>query len=520
MNSIYKAFNQVTSRDNLKVAALDLGSNSFHLVIARIVANDVQILHRVKQKVRLAQGLDENNNLNDGAMERGLTALKSVAENLKGFAPQEVRIVATNTLRRAKNTKQFIAKAKTILPYPIEIIAGAEEARLIYQGVAHTNENKGHKLVIDIGGGSTEFIIGEEFKPIILRSLQLGCVTYSNRHFSSGTITTKGFKKAITAAEQELEVIEKKFLNTGWQHVIGTSGTIRAISRIAEHFNWEERNDIISQNTLHKLKDMCIDAGHIDQLNLPNVSEDRLQVLPAGLAILIGIFERLGITEMHYSASALREGVLYEMEDRLAHKDIRERTANSLATRYDVDTEQAKRVLATTLHLYKQIAKEWKIQHDEYRNLIAWAALLHEIGLQINSRGVQKHSAYILLHAEMPGFNQEQQSLLATLVKYHRKKIRLNELEEFSNVPQQDIFKLISLLRLGVLLNLKRQDSDIESIRVKYDKNSAKQDNKKNLHLIFKQNDFTQDPLFIADLESESERLLSLNTKLTFDINT
>lgn len=510
MNDIPQAFDQVIPRENLKVAALDLGSNSFHLVVARILADDVQILHRVKQKVRLAQGLDEEGNLTPEAIEKGLIALKSVADSLKGFEPEEVRIVATNTLRKAKNAKAFLARAKSVIPYPIEIIAGIEEARLIYQGVAHTNEHKGNKLVIDIGGGSTEFIIGEGFQPKILRSLQLGCVTYSKQYFKEGVLSPKSFNKAITAAEQELEIIEKKYLYIGWEQAIGTSGTIRAISRIIEYFKWVSMPDVITLEALYKLRSTCCDAGHINQLNLPNVSEDRRQVLPAGLAILIGIFERLNITQIQFSASALREGVIYEMEDRLAHKDIRERTANSLATRYDVDTEQAQRVLTTTIHLYRKIASVWQIDHEEYANLLAWAARLHEVGIQINSRGVQRHSAYILMNAEMPGFNQEQQALLSTLVKFFRKKLRMNEYEDFSNFPKKDVFKLIALLRLGVLFNLKRQNHDHTKIEIK--------GNKTSIHLKFKNDELTNDPLFIADLDSEAERLESLDLTLTYEI--
>lgn len=510
MNDLQQAFSEVTPRDNLKVAALDIGSNSFHLVVARIVADDVQILHRLKQKVRLAHGLDEDGNLDDEAIERGLAALKSMADSLNGFEPEEVRIVATNTLRRAKNARRFITLAKKVFAYPIEIISGAEEARLIYQGVAHTSQNNGQKLVVDIGGGSTEFIIGEGFQPKLLRSLQLGCVTYTNQFFSKGVISAKEFKRAITCAKQELELIDKKYINVGWEQAIGTSGTIRAISRICEQCEWVESSDTITLSAMRKLKDACCDLGDIEKLNFQNISEDRLQVLPAGLAILIAIFERLAIDNMQFSASALREGVLYEMEDRLAHNDIRERTANSFATRYDVDIEQAQRVLAMTQHLYQQVAKAWQINNDEYANLIGWASLLHEVGLQINSRGVQRHSAYILSNSEMPGFTQDQQLLLSTLVRFHRKKIRVADIEEFANFPAHDVYKLIAILRLSIMLNLKRQDQDLSHVSANAHKHT--------LCLTFTKDELNEDPIFLADIESESERLKSLDIDLNYQV--
>ena len=228
------SFASVESREASKVAALDIGSNSFHLVVARIVAGSVQILHRVKQKVRLAEGLNEDNVLQGEAKQRGLDTLKIIADSLKGFEPDSVRIVATHTLRRAVNAKEFIEEALQVLPYPIEVISGTEEARLIYSGVAHTNHDAGKRLVVDIGGGSTEFIIGEGLSPLLLRSLQMGCVSYTQRFFANGELKAKAFDKAIIAAEQEMEPIEERYRRLGWQRCIGTSGTIKAIYNLVQ----------------------------------------------------------------------------------------------------------------------------------------------------------------------------------------------------------------------------------------------------------------------------------------------
>ena len=346
----------VESRETNKVAALDIGSNSFHLVVARIVAGSVQILHRVKQKVRLAEGLDENNVLSEEAMERGLNMLRVIAESLRGFEPDSVRIVATHTLRKAVNARDFINQAKEILPYPVEVISGVEEARLIYSGVAHTNHADGQQLVVDIGGGSTEFVIGKGFKPLLCRSLQMGCVSYTQRFFPDGELKGKSFDRAITAAAQELEMIDGKYRRLGWVQCIGTSGTIRSLFTLCQQDNANGHDVPVTQKSLRNLMKEFVSAGHVDKLNYPNLSDDRRVVIAGGLAILIAVFKALDIEGLTYSPAALREGVLYQMEDELHHADIRGRTASSLATRYDVDTAQATMVLNTTL----QFSIKWQ----------------------------------------------------------------------------------------------------------------------------------------------------------------
>lgn len=507
MNQHETAFDSVSPRDVTKVAALDMGSNSFHLVVARINAGSVQILHRVKQKVRLAEGLDENDILSDEAIERGLQTLKIVSESLKGFEPDSVRIVATHTLRKARNAKDFINAAKDVLPYPIEVISGTEEARLIYSGVAHTNHAEGQQLVVDIGGGSTEFVIGEGFSPLICRSLQMGCVSYTQRFFPDGKLNAKAFKKAVTAAKQELELIEDKYRRLGWKQCIGTSGTIRTLCILSQPEPSTGTDIPLTLKALNQLTRQFIEAGHIDELDMPALTPDRKVVIAAGLAILTGIFESLKIDNLHYSSAALREGVLYQMEDELHHADIRGRTAGSLATRYDVDTTQATLVLNTSLKLMDQCAKAWKLKHKDSRSMLGWAALLHEVGLQINSRGVQRHSAYILGNVDMPGFTQEQQDLLATLVRFHRKKIRVAEIPAFYQYDVNLVKRLIALLRLGALLNIKRQEDFIPDFQVDAQKHS--------LTITFPENWLEGRPILSADLERESGYWKALDLSLT-----
>lgn len=506
MSPLAKAFADIESREASQVAALDIGSNSFHLVVARILADDVQILHKVKQRVRLADGLDDNNILSQEAIDRGLDTLAVIAESLKGFEPDSVRIVATYTLRKAINADEFIQSAKSIFPYPIEVISGYEEARLIYSGVAHTQHDDGRRLVVDIGGGSTEFIVGEGYQPQLLRSLQMGCVSYTKRFFSEGVLKPKAFDAAITSAQQELEIIEDKYKGLGWNIAIGTSGTIKTIMNLCHRIDENCREGSITRDGLKALIKSCKQAGHVDHLEYPEISVDRRPVFAAGLSILMAIFKSLDIQEMVYSSAALREGVLYEMEDQLTQPDIRGRTAQSLAQRYDVDTDQAKRVLDTTLDLYDQVKADWKIKKSELRNMLGWASLLHEVGLQINSRGVQRHGAYILENVEMPGFNQEQQRLLARLVRYHRKKIRLAEEPGYYQYQDEEINKLLILLRLGVALNIKRQDGILPPIKAKV--------SKQTLTLKFPEGWLDEKPIFSADLERESAHITAVSLAL------
>ena len=509
MPELTATFTDNDSRSATRIAVLDIGSNSFHLIVVRIIAGSVQVLHSIKQKVRFVEGLDEECMLSDDAMQLALNTLSFMAESLQGFEPDSVRIVATHTLRKALNAKTFIKAAKSILPYPIEIISGTEEARLVYLGVAHTSHVKGQNLIIDIGGGSTEFVIGENFEPKLLRSLQMGCVSYNTQFFNSGKLKQKAFDKAITAAQQELELIENKFRQLTWQQALGCSGTIKSIISVVNNQSKKTPDNLINLEDLNLLIKQCCDIGQADKLSFEGLSEERRSIFAAGLSILTAIFKSLEIKEMSFSPAALREGVIYEMEERLlSHSDIRQRTAESLATRYDVDIEQAKRVFSTTVKLYTACSEEWQINRIELKNMLGWAALLHEVGLQINSRGVQRHSAYILQHVDMPGFNQEQQNLLAYLVYFHRKKIRNSELTEFSQYPPEQIDRLIALLRLSVLLNIQRQDDALPDFNISADKSK--------LILTFPKNWLKQKPIFRADLEREAKYIKVLGLTLNF----
>ncbi|ARJ42795.1 exopolyphosphatase [Pantoea alhagi] len=437
-------------------AAIDLGSNSFHMVIARVVDGAMQVLGRLKQRVHLADGLGADNVLSEEAIQRGLSCLALFAERLQGFSASNVTIVGTHTLRQAVNAEDFLRRAAEVIPYPIEVISGHEEARLIFMGVEHTQPEKGRKLVIDIGGGSTELVIGEDFEPKLVESRRMGCVSFANLYFPGGVISQENFRRARLAAAQKLETLAWQYRLLGWQYALGASGTIKAACEVLQAMGEKEKQ--VTPERLERLYDEVMKHKSFAALSLPGLSEERKAVFVPGLAILCGVFDALAIRELRLSDGALREGVLYEMEGRFRHQDIRSRTAQSLANHYNIDSDQARRVLETTDELWQQ----WRDQNPRLANpqlasLLQWAALLHEVGLTINHSGMQRHSAYILQNTNLPGFNQDQQLLLATLVRYHRKAIKSDDLPRFTLFKKKQILPLVFLLRLGTLLNNQRQ---------------------------------------------------------------
>ncbi len=476
-------------------AAVDLGSNSFHMVVARVVNGALQVLSRLKQRVHLADGLDSNNMLSEEAMERGLSCLALFAERLQGFSPDNVSIVGTHALREAVNAQTFLRRAADIIPYPIEIISGHEEARLIFMGVEHTQPEKGRKLVIDIGGGSTELVIGENFEPILVESRRMGCVSFAQQFFPNGEISEQNFRRARLAAVQKLETLSWEYRIYGWDYALGASGTIKSAHEILVEMG--EKDGLITLERLNMLRDQILQFKSFKSLSLPGMSEDRQSVLVPGLAILCGIFDALAIKSLRLSDGALREGVLYEMEGRFRHQDIRIRTALSLASHYNIDREQARRVRETTELLFTQwSAQNASLVHPQLEAILKWAAMLHEVGLSINHAGMQRHSAYILQNTNLPGFNQEQQLMLSLMVRLQRKAIKLEELPRFNLFKKKQYLPMVQILRLASLLNNQRQaTTPPDSLRLSTDDN--------HWTLTFPQGYFAQNALVQLDLEAE-----------------
>ena len=435
-----------------QLVALDLGSNSFHMVVARVVDGQLTIIDRMRERVALASGLDERNNLTSEAIERGVDCLRRFGERLP--AGVRVRAVGTNTLRKARNAREFLRKATAALGHPVEVIPGREEARLIYLGVVQSQGGVDERrLVIDIGGGSTECIIGEGFDARLTESLHVGCVSHTTRFFADGRLRRESFREATTAARVELETIEQAFRRTGWVTAIGSSGTILSIDAILRANGW---GDGITRDGLRALRDAMIAAGRISKLSLPGLSSERASVLPGGFAILYGAFKSLKIERMLPATGALREGLLYDTLGRISHEDVRERTIEWLCERYAVDRAQAARVEGTATTLFERAQTAWELHHPDLRMMLGWAARLHEVGLALSYTGYHKHGAYLIANSDLPGFSREQQGYLAALVGAHRRRLRPERVAELRAVGGQNAVRLAVLLRLAATLNRAR----------------------------------------------------------------
>ena len=409
------------------LAAIDLGSNSFHCLIGRVVASSLgqQIypLDSLKEVVRLAGGLNEDMRLDAASQSRAILALQRFGERLRSFSPDRVRAVATNTLRIAKNGQDFLRTAEAALGFPIEVIAGQEEARLIFTGVAHSlPRDQRRRLIIDIGGGSTEFIIGRNYEPLLMESVYVGCVKFSRDFFPGGEITKAGFKDAIFAAREEIQTIRQAFLHEGWEDAIGSSGTAKAILEVLVLNGLTD--SAITLPALEKLRALLIRAGRAEDANLAGLRQDRIPVFAGGVSIMSAIFEELQIKAMHYGEGALRLGVLYDLLGRAQEEDMRNISVEQAMRRYSVDTAHAKRVSDLALALWRGIATGADEERREIEAQLFWAACLQEVGQSISHNSYHKHSAYIVSHSDLPGFSQQEQRAIAVLLMGLRGKVQ------------------------------------------------------------------------------------------------
>jgi exopolyphosphatase/guanosine-5'-triphosphate,3'-diphosphate pyrophosphatase len=439
------------------LGAVDLGSNSFHLEIARVVDDQVYPLDSLKETVRLAGGLTADRVLDDLAQQRALAALRKFSERLRGMPVEAVRVVGTNALRVAKNSAPFLRRAEETLGFPIEVIPGREEARLIYLGVVHSIPSSPHnRLVIDIGGGSTEFIVGNRMKPKLMESLYMGCVSFTARYFSEGRIEKKSLKQAELAAREQVQTLATRFEREGWREVVGSSGTARSIAEILEKNGRAQRG--INASGLAWLREQLLAAGDFKKLTLLGLREDRVPVVAGGVAIMSGIFDELSIREMTVADGALRQGVLWDLLGRVHHRDIREVTVEQFAKRYHVDSVQAQRVGALALSLLKGLGDA---DLQAMAPFLEWAARLHEIGISIAQAAYHKHSAYILANADMPGFSRQEQSWLANIVLAQRGKLAKMR-PTFDADPR--IAALAACLRVAVIFYRSRRSLKLPAI--------------------------------------------------------
>lgn len=436
-----------------EIAAVDLGSNSFRLQLARVVDDDLIFHDSLREVVRLGAGLSEDKTLSDEALNRAIDCLNRFGERLRGLPPQAVRAVATNTFRVAKNAPQLLKAAQSALGFPIEIIAGREEARMIFVGVSHSLPKAEHKrLVIDIGGGSTEFIIGEGLEPIEMESLYMGCVSYSLRYFPDGKITEEAFERAQIAAATEIQSISKNFKSKHWQEAVGSSGTARTLGEVLRLNGLTD--GAVTLDGLYQLRQLLVKSKEVKKIELNGLSTDRSAVISGGLAIMLAAFEGLNIDKLTVANSALREGVLYELLGRMQHDDTRDSTVNSFMRRYHVDREQVKRVQLMALVLLSQVEHKLSMDVAVAKQHLIWAAKLHEIGVSIAHGGYHKHSAYIIENADMPGFSKMEQEALGFLVRAQRRSLTKMEMP----LLLEDRTALVMIFRLAVLFHRNRLD--------------------------------------------------------------
>lgn len=487
------------------VAAVDLGSNSFHMIVCSLNDGNLQTVDRLKEMVRLAAGLDEKEYLDIDTQTRALECLERFGQRIRNFPPDSVRIVGTSSLRIAKNSAQFLAKAEKALNHPIHIISGIEEARLIYLGVAHSlGSNANLRLVMDIGGGSTEYIIGTGDTPKIKESTPMGCVLVSNAFFKDGKLSKNAFTQATLFAEQQLEPIQKDFQRKNWDEAIGASGSLRSIDKVLHAKNWS--NNGITMAGLEQLVAHINQCNHVNELNLPDLDPERLPVFPGGVAIVYATFKSLGIEQMTVSDGALREGLIQDLLGRLYDHDIRSATVQALADRYHIDKEHASRIKQTISYILNQLGLDPDNEH--VAQFLNWAADLHELGHDIAHSSYHKHSAYIIENGDLAGFSRQDQILLSTIVRSHRRKFTRSRFSKLPSPWNIDALNLTIILRLAVLLHRNRQEYHTPDFKIAIVKSK--------IDIQFPDNWLGQSPLTRADLVQEADYLKSAGFKLAF----
>lgn len=491
------------------VAAIDLGSNSFHMIVARMEeSGTLSIIDRLRENVRLGAGLDDQGVIDNDALNRAFDCLETFAQRIRELPHSAVRIAGTNTLRVAINAQTLVDKAEEILKHPIEIIGGREEARLIYLGVAHGLATKeGKRLVIDIGGGSTELIIGKGMRPLRRESLYTGCVSASKHFFRNGKITKKAFKSAVTEASLTLLPQSADFQAGKWDEAIGCSGTIKAIGNIVHDEGWCANG--ISYKSLIKLRDALIESKHIDNVKLAGLTENRKPVIAGGLSVLIAAFKSLNIESMQVSDQGMREGLLYDLIGRITHDDVRDASVEAAMTRWSVDNEQAQRIADTVEQFCHSACEQWAIEDQQTKSLVRWASMLHEIGLQVSHNNYHKHGAYILANADMQGFSRQEQALLSALVLSHRSKFRIDGFKQLMKPFVKTGKHMCVLLRLAVLLHRGRSDQTLPDIAINVDGH--------NIDLRFPEGWLDEHGMTLADLIKEMNYLDAAGYNLSYE---
>ena len=490
------------------LAAIDLGSNSFHMVVSRYVLGQLRTVDRLREMVRLAEGLDGKGGLTSDVRQRALACLSRFGQRLRDIPPQRVRAVATNTVRQLSAPQTFLVPAETALGHGIEIVSGREEARLVYLGVAHAQPPRPGRLrlVIDIGGGSTECIIGSGFDALERESLQAGCVASTRRFFADGKLSARRWQAALTEVSAEFQQFAGIYRGLGWDEALGSSGTNKAIGDICAALKLT--HGAITAEALPPLRERLLSAGHIDAIDLPGLSAERRPIIAGGLLVLEAAFASLGLTRMTVSKAALREGVLHDMLGRGGADDPRDASVQALMQRYGIDVPQAARVASTALQLFDRVALDWRLEADD-RLMLGWAARLHELGLAIAHSQYQVHGAYVLQHSDIAGFSMQEQRVLAALVRTHRRKVSKHA---FDLIPERLLASsrhLAALLRLAVLLHRSHEAEQLPDLRLHADG--------ERLSLVLPRQWLDARPLLHSDLEEEPAAFRGLDISLAIE---
>ncbi|MEP6898248.1 MAG: Ppx/GppA phosphatase family protein [Rhodanobacter sp.] len=495
---------QTPIRDGELIAAVDMGSNSFHMVVARMEHGEPRVIDRLRDTVRLAAGLRADGSLDAERRARALNCLARFGQRIAGLPSLRVRAVATNTVRRLTSPQMFLSAAESALGHPIEIVSGREEGRLIFLGAAHDlPASREPRLVIDIGGGSTEFIIGRGLAPLHTESVQAGCIASTLRFFPGGKLTRKRWQKARSEIGVLLQQFSEDYLESGWQDVYGSSGTAKSIGAVVQAMKFSD--DGITPASLASLRDALIEQGQVGLLKLPGLAEDRAPIIAGGVVILEAAFAALGIQRMHVCESSMREGLLWDLLGRAGGSDPRTASIDALAARYGVDRAQARRVESTALLLFDQVAPSWKLDADA-REWLSWASRVHEIGLAIAHSQHHHHGAYILRHADLAGFSRQEQQLLAAVIEMHRRKPDRSVIAALPQRYRQLARYITALLRLAVLFRRARRAESLPSMRLGA--------NSKTLRLKLPVAWFEQHPLSESDLQQEQSPMAELGLKL------
>jgi len=493
------------------------------MLITRVVSGSVQTVDKVKRKVRLASGLNSQNELNDEAITRGLQCLHFFAERLRYIPPENIQIVATATLRIAVNADIFLQQAHVILGRPVTLLTGVEEAKNIYLGVAHTSCCAKQRLVFDIGGASTEVIVGDGFDAKKVISLNMGCVTFHHLYFHDTLLNDANFEDAILAAKSYLIPILSEYKAIGWQSVLGGSGTMQAL---AEILNYNHQPTIITLTFIKQIKGLLIDCQQIDSIEIDGLNNDRKPVFASGLAILIALFESFDIHELQLSNGALREGLLYELMPNMQTNNVRKRTINSLVERFCIDTKQAARVVKHAVVLFEQLADDLvfseSISKSYAIDLLEMSCQLHELGLTIGFKHYAQHGAYILHNADLAGFDQTERCFVKMLIMQHRGDIDVEQVSTQALVNARTAKLLLVSMRLSVIFSQCRQDIALVNFQVRIDKrfDSEKPNtrtNMQNIILSLPQTLLTKSPLLVDELHQESNALQVLNFSLAIE---